>query len=246
MRLILVAMATAVLLSACATGSNIVTGQKRAPTDPSQVQVLLQMPPSHEVIGLVEARSTAGWSDQDKQSATVEELRKQAAALGANAIVLSHKGTELTSGGTFVPNAGGGGSFIPYENRQKTLSAVAIFVRPADPVAPPRDTTPPTVRFVTPLVGSVVSGIVNVSVEAQDNTKVARLMLTIDGKQVAVANGPTISYSWSATASTPAPTPASRASKGNANPKPTPATLVAQAEDAAGNVATASIAVLRK
>jgi hypothetical protein len=248
MRSVFAAIATAVLLSACASGSNIVTGQTRAPTDPAQVQVLLNMPANHEVIGLVEARSTAGWTDQDKQSAAVEELRKQAASLGANAIVLSHKGTELTSGATFVSNGAGGGSFIPYESRQKTLSAVAIVVRAAEPVAPPRDTIPPTVRFVTPTVGSVVSGVVNVTVEAQDNFKIAKLALTIDGKEVAVASGPTISYAWRTTTSTPAPTSASQAGKGKAaaNSKPIPATLVAQAEDAAGNVATASIAVLRK
>jgi hypothetical protein len=248
MRSILATLTMALLVSACATGSNIVTGQTRAPTDPAQVRVLLQMPPSHEVIGLVEARSTAGWSDQDKQSAAVEELRKQAASLGANAIVLSHKGTELTSGGTFVPNGAGGGSFIPYESRQKTLSAVAIFVRSPEPALPPKDTIPPQVRFVTPAVGSVVSGIVNVTVEAQDNVRIVRLALAIDGKEVAVANDSTIRYSWRTTTSTPAPTAASRTSrnKGAASAKPVPATLVAQAEDAAGNVATTSIAVLTK
>lgn len=119
-----------VLIGGCATGSGIVTGQQRAPIDPGQVKVLLQAPPNHEVIGLVEARSMGGMTDQEKQNYALEELKKQAAAIGANAIVLNTTGTEVTSGGTFISQPYGGGMFVPYQTRQKTLSATAIYVTP--------------------------------------------------------------------------------------------------------------------
>jgi len=74
------------LLSACATGSAIVTGTKRPPTNPEKVQVLLEMPVSAEVIGIVKARSLGGLTDQDKQDYALQELKEQAAKLGANAM----------------------------------------------------------------------------------------------------------------------------------------------------------------
>jgi len=121
-------MVLAVTLTGCATGSGVVTGQTRAPIDFMQVKVLLQPPPNHEVIGLVEARSMGGFSDQEKQNYALEELKKQAAAIGANAIVLNTSGTEVTTGSTFVKQPYGGGVFVPYQARSKTLSATAIYV----------------------------------------------------------------------------------------------------------------------
>lgn len=129
MRSILAALAFVGVLSACAQGSHIVTGQKRPPVDPSQIKVLVQAPSNSEVIGMVEARSTMGWSDQDKQNVALEELKKQAASLGANAIVLSSTGNDVTSGVMVMSQPYGGATVVPYENRQKTLSAVAVFVQ---------------------------------------------------------------------------------------------------------------------
>ena len=71
-----------------------------------------------------------GMSDQAKQDYALEELKKQAAAIGANAIVLNSVGTELAPGGTFISQPNGGGMYVPYQTRQKTLSATAIFVTP--------------------------------------------------------------------------------------------------------------------
>lgn len=126
----IIAIAALLAITACATGSGIVAGQKRQPTDPTQVKVLLQPPPSHEVVGMVESRSIGGFSDQDKQSYALEELKKQAASIGANAIVLTGSGAESTTGGTFIKQPYGGGVFVPYQARNKTLSATAIYVTP--------------------------------------------------------------------------------------------------------------------
>ena len=57
----------ACLYAACATasGSSIVTGQKRPPVDIQTVKLYLETPKNYEVIGLVTASSDSGWTDQE-------------------------------------------------------------------------------------------------------------------------------------------------------------------------------------
>jgi subtilisin family serine protease len=111
------------------------------------------------------------------------------------------------------------------------------------------DTTPPTVTIANPLGGATVTGTVTVSVNGTDNNKVAKLTLTIGGKQVAVSYGPTLSYSWntgsSSTTTTTTTTKGRGKSKTNTTTTTTSgsATISAQAEDPAGNVATTSATV---
>lgn len=94
------------------------------------------------------------------------------------------------------------------------------------------DKTPPTVSILSPSSGSTVSGTVTVSVSAIDDVKVAKVSLTIDGKQVATAAGSSLKYSWSV--------PRGKG-KGGAS-----STVTARAEDSAGNAGSASISVTRK
>jgi thermitase len=93
------------------------------------------------------------------------------------------------------------------------------------------DTTPPTVAITSPAAGSTVSGTVAVNVSASDNKQVAKISLTIDGSQVAISYGSSLSYSWKV--------PKAKG-KGSAT-----STISAQALDAAGNGAVASITVKR-
>jgi subtilisin family serine protease len=94
-----------------------------------------------------------------------------------------------------------------------------------------KDTSPPTVSISNPANGSTVSGTVSVNVSAGDNQKVAKITLTIDGKQVAVSNGPSLAYNWTV--------PKAKGKNKNS-------TISARAEDATGNVATASVSVTRQ
>jgi hypothetical protein len=111
-------------LTACASGSVIVTGTKRFPIDPSQVKLYLEAPSNYEVIGLVNASSDAGWTEQDSQDYAVQELKKQAAKLGANGVLLETTG-ETTS--TVVGGYGTGFLYaIPVT--AKTVSGKAILV----------------------------------------------------------------------------------------------------------------------
>jgi hypothetical protein len=93
------------------------------------------------------------------------------------------------------------------------------------------DTTKPTVSITNPANGSTVSGTVSVNVSASDNQNVAKVTLTIDGKQVAVVNGPSLSYNWSVP---------------KAKGRSKSSTISARADDASGNAATASISVTRQ
>ena len=114
----------ALSLVACASGSAIVTGTKRPPLDPSQVKLYLEAPAKFEVIGTVYALSDAGWTEQGSHDYAIQELKNQAAKLGANGVLL-----ETTGETTFMVVGGYGtgyGYSIPVT--AQTVSGKAIFV----------------------------------------------------------------------------------------------------------------------
>ena len=76
------------LLFGCSTGSSIVTGQKRAAINPTEVKVYLEPPAQFETIGLVEASDEVAFSTQASQDRVVKELKVQAAKLGANGVLI--------------------------------------------------------------------------------------------------------------------------------------------------------------
>jgi hypothetical protein len=129
-------IATSLLLSllvGCAS-SHVLVGKKRPPISPEQVQVYLQPPAKYEVVALVEASSKSSWaiSDQGKMEKVVERLKEEAAALGANGILLQGTGSEST--GTFMSGTGttiNGQTFVTgygFAALHKIGSAHAIFV----------------------------------------------------------------------------------------------------------------------
>ena len=87
------------ILAGCASasGSAIVVGQVRNPIDPNQVQLYLEAPASYEVIGIVKASSDAGWTEQDSVNYALEELKKQAAKLGANGVLIETTGQQTST-----------------------------------------------------------------------------------------------------------------------------------------------------
>lgn len=112
------------ILAGCATGSAIVVGQVREPIDPNTVKLYLEAPENYEVIGIVKASSDAGWTEQDSVNYAVEELKTQAAKLGANGVFLETTG-EQTS--TIIGGQGTGYLYaIPVS--AQTVSGKAIFV----------------------------------------------------------------------------------------------------------------------
>jgi len=91
MKIVVTLMVLAVLYG-CATGSAIVTGKTRPAIDPSEVRIYLDPPSQYETIGIVEASSDVELSSQAAQDRTINELKAQAAKLGANGVIFLHSG----------------------------------------------------------------------------------------------------------------------------------------------------------
>jgi hypothetical protein len=83
------------LVSACASGTALVTGAKREPTNPATIRLVHTMPEGADVIARVEASSDGGFTEQGSLDYAVEELKKQAAKVGANALVITSTGNSL-------------------------------------------------------------------------------------------------------------------------------------------------------
>ena len=110
--------------AACASGSAIVTDNTRPPIPTEQVKIYLEPPAEFEVIGLVNASSDAGWTEQGSLDYAVKELKKQAAKLGANGVLIMSSG-ETTS--TIVSGQGKTAMAIPVT--AKTVQGKAISVK---------------------------------------------------------------------------------------------------------------------
>jgi len=112
------------VLVGCATGSSIVTGVKRPALDSSLVKIYLEPPANYEVIGIVEASSEVEISNQAAQNRTINELKKQAAKIGANGVILEN--TEEKSGNIYGSTSRG--SFWATASRVKAAKGKAIYI----------------------------------------------------------------------------------------------------------------------
>ena len=61
---IIVCCLSALFLLGCATGSVVLVGTARPPTDPQSVKLYLKEPKKYDAIGLVEASSDSGLTNQ--------------------------------------------------------------------------------------------------------------------------------------------------------------------------------------
>ena len=125
MKTLLVVVVAAVLVG-CASGSALVVGQTRpAIEDYSSVKVLTEMPDGAEQIAIVKASSNMGWSQQQSLDYAVEELKKQAAKVGANAVVITDRDTTTQVIG--VPTYGGGTTVSSSET--EIVEGIAVYVK---------------------------------------------------------------------------------------------------------------------
>lgn len=123
-------------LAGCATTSHVITGKPREPIDASQVTLYSSAPPKYEEIAVIEAssRSSFAFGDQKKMDAVIERLKKEAASLGANGVLLQHTGSAGGGGGVGAgigTGIGGGvsiGTSIFTASANKTGRALAIYV----------------------------------------------------------------------------------------------------------------------
>lgn len=112
------------VLNGCASGSALVTGTQRTALDISEVKLYLEAPAQYETIGLVKASSDAGFTQQASQDYAVEELKKQAAKIGANGVILTSTG-EMTSS-MLMTNSDGSFYILPVST--EIVSGLAVFV----------------------------------------------------------------------------------------------------------------------
>ena len=134
------------LLAACAT-SSMVTGRVRPPIDPAQVRIY-NVPPAggFEEIAQLETQSGALiYGEQNKLNSVLSHLRKEAAKLGANGVLLV--GTENgvgggntsvgVSGGSFGSHSYGGvGVGVDITPTKKYAHGIAIYVPNPPPPEP--------------------------------------------------------------------------------------------------------------
>ena len=78
------------LLFACADSSSIITGTVRSAISPNEVKIYLNPPSQYETIGIIESVSEVVFSRQAAQDRVIDELKSQAAKIGANGIILGN------------------------------------------------------------------------------------------------------------------------------------------------------------
>lgn len=130
----------ALLSAGCASTSKVMLGQARAPVDPATVQIYSTPPAGSQEIAQLESASAVGFGTQGQTDAAVLRLKREAAALGANGVILMGVGSSGSPVGMSV-GAGsygshvGGGVGIGIPTTQKRAAGVAIWV-PNPPPAP--------------------------------------------------------------------------------------------------------------
>ncbi|MFT4247232.1 MAG: hypothetical protein QM581_04215 [Pseudomonas sp.] len=128
-------------LAGCASSSKVMIGQARAPIDPALVRIYNTTPAGALEIAQIESTSAAGFGTQGQTNAAVQRLKREAAKLGANGVVLMGVGSQRSGGGVSV-GAGsyggrvGGGLGIGIPTTQKHAAGVAIWVPPDAPQSP--------------------------------------------------------------------------------------------------------------
>jgi|SRR6185369_346709 len=123
-RFLLTFAAVAFLAVGCTTGSHIVTGTARPAVLPDAVKLYTIPPEKFDSVGIVSAfvESQTGQAATDN---AVKELKKQAAKIGVNGIILGSSGntagkpTVIMAGTVAVVTTTGGGT---------SLSGEAVFV----------------------------------------------------------------------------------------------------------------------
>ena len=105
-------------------GSTLVTGITRTALDPTEVKLYLDAPTDYEIVGVVSATGD-GWTEQESQDLAIEELKKRAANVGANGILLTITGEQAPG----VAGAISQGHFSVIPSKAKKVSGKAIHVK---------------------------------------------------------------------------------------------------------------------
>jgi uncharacterized protein YbjQ (UPF0145 family) len=113
------------LLVGCADSSYVLIGAPRAAVPVTQVQVYTQAPPNSIQIALLKV-DAVGWTSQSESNNAIGGLKKQAARLGANGVLLT--GMDTATSGAFGNVNPSTGNFIAANSTSTVMKAIAIFV----------------------------------------------------------------------------------------------------------------------
>ena len=191
-------------------GQAVAAAAAGAPTDSQAPSVAIASPTGGSVSGIVNANVNAS----DNVGVSKVELLVNGTVVGTDTVspyAFSWDSSALAgSSATLTARA--------YDAAGNVGTSSPVLVNVASVVT--TDTTPPTVSIASPS-GGTVTGVVSVSVNANDNVGVSRVDLLVNGSVVSSDSTGPYSFSWDSSALVG-----------------TTATLTARAYDAAGNAAT--------
>ncbi|OAX54508.1 hypothetical protein [Xanthomonas graminis] len=143
-------------LAGCASSSKVMVGAPRPPIDPALVQIYSTPPLGAVDIAQLESSSAAGFGTQGQTDAAMARLKREAAKLGANGVVLMGVASQRSGGGVSIGGGSygghvGGGLGIGIPTTQKRAAGMAIWVppgaqAPAAPESQPKQPLPPEQR----------------------------------------------------------------------------------------------------
>ena len=124
------------LTKACYPVSHIIVGDTQTPLDFTEVKVYTDYPDNYEKIAIIEASSDLALKDlsiefthQEKTNKALERLKKEAASLGANGVVIQNISTNIKQHLSLHENDKGEIDASSRHEKQKELKAIAIFVK---------------------------------------------------------------------------------------------------------------------
>ena len=124
------------LAKACYPVSHIIIGETQVPIDYEDVKVYIDYPNNYEKIAIIEASSDLAFKDisieithQQKTNKALDRLKKEAALLGANGIVIQDISTETKQHFNLYDSGKGNYNLSSRNERQKELTAIAILVK---------------------------------------------------------------------------------------------------------------------
>ena len=124
------------ILKSCYPVSHIIIGETQPPIDYTGVKVYHDYPDAYDKIAIIEASSDLALKDlsiefthQQKTNKALDRLKKEAASLGANGIVLQNISTTFKQYLNFNESSKGTISTSSRHEKQKELNAIAIFVK---------------------------------------------------------------------------------------------------------------------
>ena len=113
------------LTSGCTIDLGLTKGYLRPPLeDYKTVRVLGRMPKGAEAIATVIASSDSGFARERNLDHTMNELKRKAARLGANAVVITRRNSPSQIGATQTS----GGGLVITNNKSEALSGIAVWI----------------------------------------------------------------------------------------------------------------------